>query len=390
MVRVGRWWIPDHLVLGLLAGGVTATARLARAIEGVGEEGEREREPSLARRIGAKVAAALAATALLATLYGRDERTKRGWALLALVRGMASLGGRAWLRRTPYAPEALFALTTGQVMYSYVMYPASIPPNYYRFILSTGPMHEEVLQAMRRAARGRPQDMAKLREAYVRLGGVANHGPFPLTHDSPAHLPCPILHPDRATCAAATWSTYTRAFRTMIPAYAVVHGLPLALRLRVSRVLPTLLAIAQSTSFLASFVAGCMAVACAMRRPHCREAGYHYWFLAFTAAGVIFTEQPRRRLELGMYVLPRALESIFLNARFAGWLPRRLPLGDELLFGIGVSALVHTTSRRPEELASWVRTTMVALMPPGGEREREGEGEGEGEGGGERETSSSL
>lgn len=259
----------------------------------------------------------------------------------------------------------LFMVTTGQVMFAYVCAPWSLPRSYYHFILNTGPMHEVGLQTMRRRNFSRPLDVNAMRAYYAEAGGERHHGPFPadilgvgaatstttttttttVTHTVQSALsaaaasvtttrsktlpidvataerwllPCSVLHPHTGTCTHASVLTFKNAFRRSFPVYSTVFGVAALFRIRQSLRAPgtTLAHIAtssvRSTTFLATFVAACMALVCVIRRMMPWEMWPAYWALSFVAASSIFIERKSRRSELALYVLPRALDSAYL------------------------------------------------------------------------------
>ena len=113
---------------------------------------------------------------------------------------------------------------------------------------------------------------------------------------------------------------------TSLPTSTQVHFLPILLTrprylLRPSKLLPTLLAVLRSASFLSTFVASIWAAVCLTRThllarllpwvPHdvwdgpfgCTFAG------SLVCGGSIWIEQGRRRGEIALYVLPRAIRA---------------------------------------------------------------------------------
>ena len=52
------------------------------------------------------------------------------------------------------AQALLFAVASAQVMYSYVMRPSTLPESYWMFIVRTGPIPKDILEAARHAADG--------------------------------------------------------------------------------------------------------------------------------------------------------------------------------------------------------------------------------------------
>jgi hypothetical protein len=70
-----------------------------------------------------------------------------------------------------------------------------------------------------------------------------------------------------------------------------------------------------------------------------------FWLGGFLAGLSLFVEERRRRAELAMYVMPKALESTWKVARGKGYLPgseatRRSGLGETLLTAIGMAMVM--------------------------------------------------
>lgn len=277
----------------------------------------------------------------------------------------------------------LFMLTTAQVMFAYVCAPWSLPPSYYKFILTTGPMHEAGLQALRRRNFSRPLEVAAMRQYFVAAGGERHFGAFPsavLGLDSPMVtrvtlvtqvtrplvdvataerwlLPCAVLHPHTGSCGEASAITFKNAFARSFPVYSTVFGVAALFRLRQSLRAPgaTLAHVStsavRSTTFLAAFVAACMALVCAVRRVMSREHWWAYWGLSFIASSCIWIERKSRRSELALYVLPRALDSLYLihSARYPA-LRVFAGLKRYALFAVASGGLFHYYVHRPSAL----------------------------------------
>jgi hypothetical protein len=269
------------------------------------------------------------------------------------------------LRR--YGDALLFMVTTGQVMFAYVCAPWSLPRSYYHFILNTGPMHEVGLQTMRRRNFSRPArrrcnacllrrrrrrstswtvSRRHSRPRWLRRNCHPQRRPPPTTVTVQTALsaaaasvtttqrsktlpidvataerwllPCAVLHPHTGSCTHASVLTFKNAFRRSFPVYSTVFGVAALFRIRQSLRAPgtTVAHIAtssvRSTTFLATFVAACMALVCVVRRLMPYEMWPAYWALSFVAASSIFIERKSRRSELALYVLPRALDSAYL------------------------------------------------------------------------------
>lgn len=88
--------------------------------------------------------------------------------------------------------------------------------------------------------------------------------------------------------------------------------------------------------------------------------------LGFLAGLSLFIEDPRRRAELAMYVLPKGLESAWSSARGKGYVMRTGELGDALVSGVSVD---HNTCTRS------ITDSSFLFLPA--DRNRCGHGNGE-------------
>ena len=110
-----------------------------------------------------------------------------------------------------------------------------------------------------------------------------------------------------------------------------------------------------------------------------------YWFLGAITAFSLFVEEKKRRGELAMYVLPKALESAWSIARrrayvpfsklFKGFLngerekliillalPCKVPQGEILLSSAALSMVMSTYQHEPSMLSGLVRTIVYQFV----------------------------
>ena len=82
--------------------------------------------------------------------------------------------------------------------------------------------------------------------------------------------------------------------------------------------------------------------------------------LGFLAGLSLFIEDPRRRAELAMYVLPKSLESAWSSARGKGYVMRTGELGDALVSGISMD---HDTCTRriADNLSCFTQLTAIGV-----------------------------
>lgn len=88
-----------------------------------------------------------------------------------------------------------------------------------------------------------------------------------------------------------------------------------------------------------------------------------FWALAFSVGLSLFVEEPRRRAELAMYVLPRGLESAWSMMRGKGYVPF-IPFGDAVLSASAMSMVMATYQHDPEHLSGLVRRVLYQFIGP--------------------------
>lgn len=88
-----------------------------------------------------------------------------------------------------------------------------------------------------------------------------------------------------------------------------------------------------------------------------------FWALAFSVGLSLIVEEPRRRAELAMYVLPRGLESAWSMMRGRGYVPF-IPFGDVVLSASALSMVMATYQNDPEHLSGLVRRVLYQFIGP--------------------------
>jgi hypothetical protein len=163
----------------------------------------------------------------------------------------------------------------------------------------------------------------------------------------PPYCPCEAVHPWMDSCLLEQLNRWFSVFRWILPIYTALHFIPMLLFKRgvvAKRPLPMLLKAAfgsaRSSAFLGTYVLIYQTALCLKVNLHkwlSRESsvplpwkrtpqwafdaitGKHtFWISGFLCGLSLFVEDPRRRSELAMYVLPKGLESAWLMARKRG------------------------------------------------------------------------
>lgn len=183
---------------------------------------------------------------------------------------------------------------------------------------------------------------------------------------------CAAIHPKRFSCREDALIRFYEVWKWVFPVYGALHLVPVLLFRRAlfakdpfNMFLRTLWGSSRSSAFLGAFVmiyegvlvvyAPCQFCADDLVGSYCLK---HYLYenlrdldllptklvnlfvskgsfaaLGFLAGLSLFVEDPRRRAELAMYVLPKGLESAWSTARGKGYVMRTGKLGEALVSG---------------------------------------------------------
>lgn len=87
------------------------------------------------------------------------------------------------------------------------------------------------------------------------------------------------------------------------------------------------------------------------------------WAIGFSTCLSLFAEEKRRRAELAMYCLPKALESAWFTARKRSWVPI-VPFGEAILGAAGMAMVMDAYKHKPSALSGVVSRLMYQLVGP--------------------------
>ncbi|KZT02716.1 uncharacterized protein LAESUDRAFT_661269 [Laetiporus sulphureus 93-53] len=193
-------------------------------------------------------------------------------------------------------------------------------------------------------------------------------------------IPCELVH-GGVTGGSCTMNTLIRgaqAFASAFALYLPVHFLPILLYrpralLQPAPVLATLAAVLRSASFLSTFVASIWAAVCLVRTTVLARAlpwiSHDFWDGPFgcTFAGSlvcgasIFVEQGRRRGEIALYVLPRAIRAC-LPERWVTGGGKSVKYGERIAFVLSLSTILTAATHRPDSLRGLSRWAVAFVM----------------------------
>ncbi|KAI6124218.1 hypothetical protein EDD16DRAFT_1691315 [Pisolithus croceorrhizus] len=196
--------------------------------------------------------------------------------------------------------------------------------------------------------------------------------------------PCNAIHPWVDSCLSVPIPRLMTVFKWAFPIYGALHFLPMMLfkrRAFLSRPTHMLgkagIGTIRSSAFLAAFVASFQSWVClkhyiyevlssqkTFRLPksiiNFFVSKYSYALGGFLGALSLFIEERRRRGELAMYALPKAMESAWLTARGKGWVFRTGSAGEALLTAVAMGMVMND----PQHLSGLVRRILYQFIGP--------------------------
>ena len=143
-------------------------------------------------------------------------------------------------------------------------------------------------------------------------------GRCPLSHRTPCAYLCPCLCPCLCTCLPVRLQFLKKPVGSLYTA---------------------LCSTIRSSSFLASFVAVYMAAICVARRAMPVDNKLTYYFAGLVSSLSVLLEEKSRRSELALYVLPRAMDSLFMILQDRRWLSS-MRHGESVLFCASMAGLM--------------------------------------------------
>ncbi|KZS87541.1 hypothetical protein SISNIDRAFT_491000 [Sistotremastrum niveocremeum HHB9708] len=336
------------------------------------------------------------------------------------VRGLQG-GYRAYTRdrgiQIPHGDVLVFALCCGQILYAFLLRPDTIPRSYVSWIqaasMTVGPETVSMNRDLVRDGKFKfediqflidsPKSSAKSKAYLMARLAAAKAGDFG------AHVaPCEAVHPWLDRCLDVPLERFWTVFRWMIPVYGALHTIPMVLFKRHAvfqepgkMFLRAFLGTGRSAAFLGTFVLIYQTYFCA------KHNLYNYlthptlpstslmpslqplftrlsqilppslialliskpsFFLGGLLSGLsLFIEDPHRRPELAMYVLPKGLESVWKVARGKGLVPKeylRGRLGESVLCALGMGVVMGVYQNEPHALSGLVRRVLYQFIGP--------------------------
>ncbi|KAK3844471.1 MAG: hypothetical protein J3R72DRAFT_397941 [Linnemannia gamsii] len=316
------------------------------------------------------------------------------YSLFAVVRALDVFGhvavknrwGPKWLGS--YGAVAVFVLACTEIMFSWLYAPERLPGPYAFWITRMARMDKRLLQTLRGVRTGEIQ-FKRVNPPHVHnlltglcedLGLDPKMGDFALR----SRLPCEVVHQGiTKSCEVHTGYRWIQGFMVSTGIYLPVHLLPALLSPKafftklqdnpVATLSSTLMATARSSAFLATYIALIWYGICTWRskvmpitmkltgRRYTSNVVDHIWgplLGSFMCGFSVLVEKPHRRAEMALYVLPRAIYSMWSRV-MSGRMSRKAEMtGEALMYAVSMSVLL-TGIRWKRDM---VRPSMQGLL----------------------------
>lgn len=340
--------------------------------------------------------------------------------LLVLVRALDAFVGRIlggshpryvlakdMRRLRPYLDAFVFWVSCSRIMWCFFYEPRRLPKSYNRWIASLASIDPRIVEALRALRKGTWQYGSPSLEHHDLLASLSRDLGYPsswgrpdlipsrggrnasstwrelgvFNRDGIGGIPCEIVHGGigGGSCVANASVRGLRAFLKALLIYLPVHFLPTILSKpqNLAHIAQRhLLSSIQSASFLAAFVSSIWFFVCFTRTLVVARmfpfVSHNVWdgptFGCITMGSIlcgasIFVEAGRRRAEMALYVLPRAIRTSLNEAWITGGMRSiQFPMVERLVFALSLGYLLATSAENLEPLRGLSRWTLRFVL----------------------------
>ncbi len=255
---------------------------------------------------------------------------------------------------------AIFAISSGQLVYSFCMQPNALDREYQSFLTRVTRLSPVVIQTIRCHLHDRFLNFHQLEATLEKCGATI---PMEVSlKSSPAMIGCDIIHPEEMSCSMRIIKIWPYIFKLMFPVYASLHTVPplVFLSKRVIKeplgFLSTCLKNSiRSSSFMATYIILFQTLLCGHRELF-RRGWIHrdhrsfYWLFGFLSSASVLLEKESRRTELTLYLLPKALVALLRMSTRPGW----IVFGGEFYLFASSMAIIMAFYRHDQQCVSHV------------------------------------
>jgi len=309
----------------------------------------------------------------------------------------------------PHGDVLLFSLCCGQILYSFLIRPDTLPPSYVNW--------------MSHACKANPEGVSINRDlvldGYFKIPDIdvlinrKDIAPGNLTEllerkrlaqlSSPIYglpvAPCSAVHPRIDSCTYVQFERFFVVLRWMLPIYGALTLIPMVLfkpkmvmKQPVKMLVKAFLGTLRSSAFLGVFVTIFQTWNCSKYNLYTALTALRaspttsllstlaqlipqrlvdflirkpsFFFGGLLCGLSLFVEEKHRREELAMYVLPRGLEGAWGVLRDRGLIFGMGSAGDVLLTSLGMGMVMSIYQNDPQHLSGLVRRILYQFVGP--------------------------
>ncbi|GAB5586108.1 hypothetical protein Unana1_01008 [Umbelopsis nana] len=280
-----------------------------------------------------------------------------------------------------WAGTGVMMIASGQIIYAFLFESDTLPRSYYQFLLvhsgwkqDVGPMAAPLTHAIGNTVTQLSKEKnIRLPEGWTSREYIAQHVspniasiiPPKLRHN---FIMCALQHPldDSCTRSKATLfgSEFLRALKLYVPLNIIMTAVFRWSQLKsdpeevLDRFVKSCL---RSALFLSCYVTIGFSTPCAVRPVVDKERHWIYVLTGLVCGSMTMIEARGRQLELGLYCLPRALESWWKCMVKWGY-ARNVPHGDVLLFMGAMGSLMTLYQNEPDTISRHYLSVMTRFF----------------------------
>ncbi|KAF9264654.1 hypothetical protein L218DRAFT_862001 [Marasmius fiardii PR-910] len=317
----------------------------------------------------------------------------------------------------PHGDVLVFSLVCGQILYSWLLRPGTLPRSYERWVSNASKVPDPALRMNHDIVKLGKLNLKDIEDALelpeltaenasrlldLKKIFVADPSSLPMDQYIPNYGPCAAIHPAETSCLSVPPIRFLQVFKWMLPIYGALHIIPPVLfkwktftknPLRV--IAKALIGTGRSSAFLGVFVVIYQSFNCFNHQLHeylftrlhpnsslysfvhnlmprwlidfVLTSKWSFWLPGFLSGLALFIEEKRRRPELAMYVLPKGLEATWLIATGkVGFKQGRKGkfAGEALLTAVGMAMVMSTYQNDPQHLSGLVRRILYQFVGP--------------------------
>ena len=182
----------------------------------------------------------------------------------------------------------------------------------------------------------------------VPRGDFTSLAPFAdfITQTPHEFIMCSVQHPSTPSCMTGVLKAFNGEWWRALSMYAplnavmtIIFNHKKILQNPVGQLTRFVLSTLRSVLFLTCYVTAAWSMPCYFRNLMGKESKWMYYVNGLIAGSMVLIEVPGRRLELGLYCMPRAIESLWNSMVNAGY-ARNIPLGECIYFSLSTGVIM--------------------------------------------------